>query len=47
MHVVVLQVLECYALNEEPPEQANDQTQPDVDGMNKNIDAIIAFRVRC
>lgn len=38
------QVLECYALNEEPPEKVVDETQPDVAGMNKHLDAIVAFR---
>ena len=40
-----MQVLECYAFNEEPPEKVTDETQPDVAGMNKNLDAIVAFRV--
>ena len=40
-----MQVLECYALNEAPPEQVADETQPDVAGMNKHMDAILGFRV--
>ena len=40
-----MQVLECYALNEAPPEQVVDETQPDVAGMNKHMDAILGFRV--
>ena len=41
----MLQVLECYALNEPPPEEVNDGTKPDDEGMQKNMDAIIGFRV--
>ena len=41
----MMQVLECYALNEAPPEQVVDETQPDVAGMNKHMDAILGFRV--
>ncbi|DBA83496.1 hypothetical protein WJX79_009209 [Trebouxia sp. C0005] len=38
------QVLECYALNEPPPEEINDGTKPDDEGMQKNMEAIIGFR---
>lgn len=41
----MLQVLECYALNEPPPEDVNDGTKPDDEGMQKNMEAIIGFRV--
>lgn len=43
----MLQVLECYALNEPPPEEINDGTKPDDEGMQKNMEAIIGFRVSC
>ncbi len=43
--VLMLQVLECYALNEPPPEEVNDGTKPDDEGMQKNMEAIIGFRV--
>jgi hypothetical protein len=43
----MLQVLECYALNEPPPEDVNDGTKPDDEGMQKNMEAIIGFRVSC
>lgn len=44
---VLLQVLECYALNEAPPELVNDETQPDIAGMNKHMGAILGFRASC
>ena len=43
--MLMLQVLECYALNEPPPEEVNDGTKPDDEGMQKNMEAIIGFRV--
>lgn len=43
--MLMLQVLECYALNEPPPEDVNDGTKPDDEGMQKNMEAIIGFRV--
>ena len=43
--LLMLQVLECYALNEPPPEEVNDGTKPDDEGMQKNMEAIIGFRV--
>ncbi len=43
----MLQVLECYALNEPPPGEVNDGTKPDDEGMQKNMEAILGFRVGC
>ena len=40
-----MQVLECYALNEVPPEEVQDLTQPDIEGMSKQAGKIIAFKV--
>lgn len=43
--LLLLQVLEAYALNEAPPELVNDETQPDTNGIRQQMDAILAFRV--
>ena len=43
--ITAFQVLECYALNEAPPEEIEDLTKPDIEGMSKQADKILAFRV--